>query len=139
MMEPEQISEDDVEPQEEQSELEFNSDTVTTLLIKPEKYWKGNPILTVVNVCDKFFNCAYVKKQLEEEWREESSQRSHNHRPTGSSVENLFMRMDKGVEVEIYRRFLFEENGLEPFEDPSPPDRRQATVGAKEMDAETRT
>lgn len=133
-MEPEQTSAD--EPQEQQSEHEFNSDTVTTALIKPEKYWKSSPILTVVNVCDKFFNCAYVKKQLEEEWREESQK---SHRPTGSSVENLFMRMEKGVEVEIYRQFLFEENRLEPFEDPSPSDRREAAVGAKEMDAEKRT
>lgn len=138
-MEPEQISEDEPQPREEQSELPLNSDTVTTALIQPEKYWRGNAILTVVNACDKFFNCAYVKKQLEEEWREES-QKSH-HRPTGSSVQNLFLRMDKGVEVEIYRQFLFEENGLEPFEDPCPPDRREGTVNtnAKERDAEKRT
>jgi hypothetical protein len=128
MMTPEPISEDT--PQE----VAVNSDSIA--LITPKKYWRGNPILTVANVCDKFFNCAYVKKQLEEEWREESQK---SHRPTGSSVENLFMRMDKGVEVEIYRQFLFEENGLEPFEDPSPPDRREATVDAKEKDTEKRT
>ena len=106
----------------------------TTALIKPKNYWMSSQILQAVSACDQFFNCAYVKKQLEEEWREESQNQGH-----GSSVKGLFMRMEEGVEVEIYRRFLFDENGLEPFEDLSPPDRRDGFVDSKVDQCEKRT
>ena len=100
---------------------------------KPQKYWAGSSFLQAVNVCDKVFNCAYVKFQLEEELMEERK------RPTGS-IERLLMSMDKGVEVEVYRQFLFEENGLEPFEDPSyHPDRREGHVQQRLQDKESRT
>lgn len=106
------------------------------LIEKPRKYWSGSSFLQAVNACDKIFNCAYVKFQLEEELMEEKRQ----HSRTGS-VEHLWRTMEKGVEVEVYRQFLFEENGLEPFEDPSShpqQDNRDGTVERPE-DEEPRT
>lgn len=117
-----------------QNRLAVTPSSDTTALIQPKKYWMNSQLMQAVSACDQFFNCAYVKKQLEEEWREESQDQRHS-----SSVKGLFMRMDKGVEVEIYRQFLFEENGLEPFEDLSPPDRRDGSVDPKDEDYEKRT
>lgn len=129
MMAP--IAED--QPQTE-NQLPLTPSCDTTALIQPKKYWMNSQLLQAVSACDQFFNCAYVKKQLEEEWLEESQNQPHS-----SSVNGLFMRMDKSVEVEIYRRFLFEENGLEPFEDLSPPDRRDGFVDPKDDNCEKRT
>ncbi len=59
---------------------------------------------------------AYVKFQLEEELMEERMRQPKNN------VERLFRKMESDIreeEVEVYRQFLFEENGLEPYEDPS--------------------
>ena len=112
-----------------------SDDTKTVLVEKPRKYWQGSTLLQAVNVCDKFFNCAYVKFQLEEELMEEMK------KPTDNPVERLFMRMESGVEVEVYRQFLFEENGLEPFEDPTyhpKPDRREGAA-ERPQEGEART
>jgi len=75
-----------------------------------DKVWKS------AAACDKFVNCAYVKKQLEEEWRQEVEHRN-------SAVERVWNRLDRSVEVELYRQFLFEENSVAhtvDVDEPSP-------------------
>lgn len=116
-----------------QSEESATKPKTTMMIEKPRKYWAGSNFLQAVNVCDKFFNCAYVKFQLEQELMEE-------RKPTASgNIERLWHRMDSGVEVEVYRQFLFEENGLEPFEDLSyHHDHRDGTV-ERPQDQEPRT
>ena len=64
-----------------------------------------DPLLKAASACDKFFNCAYVKKQLEEEWKQEI-------RCEESAVDRVWMRLEKGVEVDLYRQFLFQENAV---------------------------
>jgi hypothetical protein len=62
------------------------------------------------STCDKFLNCQYVSKQLDDESKEEKKGLS--------AVERVWSKMDHSLEVEIYRRFLFEENSPVPsFED----------------------
>lgn len=107
-----------------------------TALLKQKKDWSKSPLLQAANACDKFLNCAYVKKQLQEEMREE------RQLPVGG-VEGLWRRIDKttaeSVEVEIYRRFLFEDNGLEPYEDPHPADHREVSGERQFKHYENRT
>jgi len=129
--------------EETRNQLRHSDETTTTkaLIQKPRKYWHGNSFLQAVNVCDKFFNCAYVKFQLEEELMEETRKKQHMR---NVSIEHLWSKMDNGVEVEVYRQFLFEENGLEPFEDHSyhhhhsKPDHRDGPV-ERLRDQEART
>jgi hypothetical protein len=60
--------------------------------------------------CDKFLNCQYVSKQVEDE--------SIQEKRTKSAVERVWSRLDHSLEVEIYRQFLFEQNSPMPsFED----------------------
>lgn len=130
---------------EKQSEIQLQTtspthhdrDTKDALISKPPKYWYGSNFLRAVNACDKFFNCAYVKFQLEEELMEENKPPMN---PTGS-IERLLRSMDQGVEVEVYRQFLFEENGLEPCYEESyhHPDRRDSGILERPQDQETRT
>jgi hypothetical protein len=59
-----------------------------------------------------------------------------------NNVERLFRQLDaNAVEVEIYRQVLFEENGLEPFEDPSyhTPDCREGQTQRNVIDECSRT
>mmetsp|Transcript_23855 Transcript_23855/g.35253 ORF Transcript_23855/g.35253 Transcript_23855/m.35253 type:complete len:102 (+) Transcript_23855:99-404(+) len=65
------------------------------------------------NTCDKFFNCAYVKKQLEEEWRQEKSL-------SEGAVGRVLDKLDRSLEVEIYRQLLFDENSVSPSDDDTP-------------------
>jgi hypothetical protein len=60
--------------------------------------------------CDKFLNCQYVSKQLEDEHKQEEKGQS--------AVERVWSKMDHSLEVELYRQFLFEQNSPMPsFED----------------------
>eukprot|EP00546_Thalassionema_frauenfeldii_P008431 CAMPEP_0178922326 /NCGR_PEP_ID=MMETSP0786-20121207/16088_1 /TAXON_ID=186022 /ORGANISM="Thalassionema frauenfeldii, Strain CCMP 1798" /LENGTH=106 /DNA_ID=CAMNT_0020596671 /DNA_START=62 /DNA_END=382 /DNA_ORIENTATION=- len=63
--------------------------------------------LKASNTCDNFFNCAYVKKQLEEEWRQEKILRE-------GAVGRVLEKLDRGLEVEVYRQLLFDENSVSP-------------------------
>lgn len=122
----------------ENSTAEKDGLMVTTVQ-KPRKYWAGSNFLQAVNACDKFLNCAYVKFQLEEELMEDQRVRN-DARPTGS-IERLLRTMNQGVEVEVYRQFLFEENGLEPFEEynPAASDHREGHAERPEEAQESRT
>lgn len=66
-----------------------------------------DPLVKAASACDKFFNCAYVKKQLAEELQQEMQAQD-------GAVQRVLSRLDKGIEVELYRQFLFEENSIEP-------------------------
>jgi hypothetical protein len=68
-------------------------------------------LLKAASVCDKFFNCAYVTKQLEDEWQQEKRQQN-------SAVGRVWNKMERSLEVEIYRQFLFDESSVDA-EDPS--------------------
>lgn len=62
------------------------------------------------STCDKFLNCQYVSKQLDDESKQEKKGLS--------AVERVWSKMDHSLEVEIYRQFLFEQNSPMPsFED----------------------
>lgn len=75
---------------------------------KKSSGWVEQAIKTV-SACDKFMNCGYVRNQLEMEYKEDCK------RAMQTPVERLFQKLDKRVEVEVYRQFLFEEsNSLEP-------------------------
>mmetsp|Transcript_14208 Transcript_14208/g.23542 ORF Transcript_14208/g.23542 Transcript_14208/m.23542 type:complete len:130 (-) Transcript_14208:95-484(-) len=63
--------------------------------------------MKAANACDKFFNCAYVKKQLEDEWLQEKMM-------DDSAVGRVWSKMDKSLEVEVYRQFLFDEDSVGP-------------------------
>jgi len=63
--------------------------------------------LKATSACDKFFNCAYVKKQLEDEWQQEEIQQK-------SAVGRVWNKMEKSLEVEVYRQFLFDESSVGP-------------------------
>mmetsp|Transcript_23446 Transcript_23446/g.39767 ORF Transcript_23446/g.39767 Transcript_23446/m.39767 type:complete len:116 (-) Transcript_23446:1184-1531(-) len=67
----------------------------------------AEPLIKVASACEKFINCAYVKKQLDEEWKQEI-------RAQESAVVRVWNRLETGMEVELYRQFLFEENSVEP-------------------------
>jgi hypothetical protein len=61
--------------------------------------------LKAASVCDKVFNCAYVTKQMEDEWKQEKSSQT-------SAVERVWAKMDKSLEVDLYRQFLFDEKSV---------------------------
>lgn len=63
-------------------------------------------LLKAASVCDKFFNCAYVTKQLEDEWQQERRQQN-------SAVGRVWNKMERSLEVEIYRQFLFDESSVD--------------------------
>lgn len=79
------------------------------------------PFVKAASACDKFFNCAYVKKQLEDEWKQEA-------RAGESAVVRVWSRLETGMEVEMYRQLLFEENSVEPSQDDTPTDQRQQSM-----------
>ena len=63
-------------------------------------------LLKAASACDKFFNCAYVTKQLEDEWQQEKRQQN-------SAVGRVWNKMERSLEVEIYRQFLFDESSVD--------------------------
>eukprot|EP00543_Licmophora_paradoxa_P001087 CAMPEP_0202447600 /NCGR_PEP_ID=MMETSP1360-20130828/6370_1 /ASSEMBLY_ACC=CAM_ASM_000848 /TAXON_ID=515479 /ORGANISM="Licmophora paradoxa, Strain CCMP2313" /LENGTH=136 /DNA_ID=CAMNT_0049064773 /DNA_START=67 /DNA_END=477 /DNA_ORIENTATION=- len=66
-----------------------------------------NSLMKAATVCDKFLSCSYVKKQLEDECIQERKMKE-------SASNRVWNRMDKTLEVELYRQFLFEgSNSLE--------------------------
>lgn len=80
---------------------------------KEDGVWMDS-LLKATSACDRFFNCAYVKRQLEDEWAQEIQSRN-------GAVDRVWKRLEKGVEVEVYRQFLFDENEVAASVDGSTP------------------
>lgn len=88
--------------------------------------------LKATNACDKFFNCAYVTKQLEDEWHQErnnSIEMQENGSSTmamttttmttksGTAMDRVWNKMEKSFQVEVYRQFLFDESSFDDNSD----------------------
>jgi len=55
--------------------------------------------------CDKLFNCAYVRKQLEAEWKEEKLVNE-------SAVGRVLKKLERSFEVDVYKQVLFNESSI---------------------------
>ena len=103
--------------------------------------------LKAANACDKFFNCAYVTKQLEEEWHQETNsiQGFQEHLNHGSSImmtstattttapcamNRVWNKMEKSFQVEVYRQFLFDESSFDDNSDRDDDDEVPAAAAA---------
>jgi hypothetical protein len=90
------------------------------------KYICGDFIDTAASMCDKYFNCQYSRKQLEEE-REQQEQRFDV-----SPVDRVSSRLDHSLEVELIKKIMFEHNSLEPsFEEDDDADDRHPPSSGK--------
>ena len=84
--------------------------------------------LKATSVCDKFFNCAYVTKQLEDElWQQDgnivktastltcrvSADPSQQSPPDNADMRRVWSKMEKSFQVEVYRKFLFDESSFD--------------------------
>jgi hypothetical protein len=90
---------------------EINTETRNELVLSKEddvlQHSLFDSFMKAATACDKFFNCAYVKKQLEDEWQQEQAMND-------SAVGRVWSKMDKSFEVEVYRQFLFDEASIGP-------------------------
>mmetsp|Transcript_31948 Transcript_31948/g.35402 ORF Transcript_31948/g.35402 Transcript_31948/m.35402 type:complete len:105 (+) Transcript_31948:132-446(+) len=57
------------------------------------------------SACDKLLNCAYDRKQLEEEWKEEKLVNE-------SAVGRVLRRLERSCEVDVYKQLLFNESSI---------------------------
>lgn len=84
--------------------------------------------LKASNACDKFFNCAYVTKQLEDEWHQEHVLAvpdvttvgrgvvcgdGSNVATTATAMNRVWNKMERSFQVEVYRQFLFDESSFD--------------------------
>ena len=84
--------------------------------------------LKATNACDKFFNCAYVTKQLEDEWHQEHvlavpdvtgggvvapTATTTTTTTTTTAMNRVWNKMERSFQVEAYRQFLFDESSFE--------------------------
>ena len=81
--------------------------------------------LKASNACDKFFNCAYVTKQLEEEWHQEHvlavpdvitggvGVDASTTTTTAMAMNRVWNKMETSFQVEVYRQFLFDESSFD--------------------------
>lgn len=82
-----------------------HADNTTSMMTATSKKSILDKCLKIASSCDKFFNCAYVKKQVEEEWQQEA-------RLQDSAMNRVWGKMEKSVEVDLYRQFLFDEESV---------------------------
>lgn len=89
----------------------------TALLLKKAKNvdWV-DAVVQAATICNQLFQrracnlChVYVDRQIEFEQRQETTKCGDAPQGVVTPVERLWMQMDTGVEVELYRQFLFDE------------------------------
>lgn len=94
-------------------------------LARKEFNWLEQVVKTAL-ACDVFLNCGYTGNQLEMERQEERNREMQN------PVQRLWSRMDKSMETEVYRQFLFDDKPLlQQCEEPCTSHQRDYQIESK--------